>query len=59
VAEHAGPRGEIVSSEKQVGVAEPGRLHVDENFASYRRGDVYILEIEPATECVQHKRFHG
>jgi hypothetical protein len=34
-------------------------LHVDENFASNRRGDVHILEVEPMTECVKYKRFHA
>ena len=43
---------------KQVGVTQPGRLHVDENFATDRRGDVHVLEIKPVTECVQDKCLH-
>jgi len=50
VTEHGGRRNEIVSGEQQVGVTQPGRLHLDENFAPNRHGDVHILEVEPATE---------
>ena len=52
MAEHRGCRNEIVSSEQQVGVTQPGRLHVNENLASYRSGDVDVLEVEPVTNCV-------
>jgi hypothetical protein len=58
VTEHRGCRNEIVSGEEQVGVTQPGRLHVDENFAPNRRCDAHILEIEPTTECVKYKRLH-
>jgi hypothetical protein len=44
-----------VSGEQQVGVTEPGCSHVDENFAPDRRGDVHVLELEPATERVKYK----
>ena len=47
---------EIMSSEQQVGVTQPRRSHVDEDFAPDRRGDVHVLEIEAATECVEYKR---
>jgi hypothetical protein len=47
---------DIVSGEKQVGVTQPGGLHVDEDFASNRRSGVHVLEIEPATECVNYER---
>jgi hypothetical protein len=48
----------IASGEKQIGVTRPGGLQVDEDFASDRRSDVHVLEIEPATECVNYKRLH-
>jgi hypothetical protein len=52
VTEHRWCVGDIVSSEKQVGVTQPSGLHIDENFASYRRGDVNILEIKASADCV-------
>jgi hypothetical protein len=52
VAEHCGRRNEIVSGEQQVGVTQPGRLHIDVNFTSDRHGNVHILEVEPTTNCV-------
>jgi hypothetical protein len=58
VTKHRRRRHDIVSSEKQVGVTQPRSLHVDEDFASERRGDVHVLEIESATECVNYKRLH-
>src|SRR5258708_7655301 len=48
----------IVSSKQQVGVAQPRRLHIDENFASYRRGDLNVLEIESSAECINYKCLH-
>jgi hypothetical protein len=33
-------------------MTQAGGLHIDKNFAPKRRGDVHILEVEPATECV-------
>ena len=44
--------------EQYVGVTQPGGLHVDENFASNRRGDVHILEVEPTTDTIEYKRLH-
>ena len=58
VTEHGGRRNEIVSGEQQVGVTQPGRSHVDEDFAPDRRGDVHVFEIKTVTECVQYKRLH-
>jgi hypothetical protein len=58
MTEHARKRNDIVSGEQQVGVAQPGRLHVDESFAPNRRGDLHNLEVEPTTECVNYKRIH-
>jgi hypothetical protein len=49
---------DIVSSEEKVGVTQARGLHVDEDFASDRRSDVHVLEIEPATECVNYKCLH-
>ena len=58
VTKHRRGRNNIVSGEEQVGVTQPGRSHVDENFVPNRRGDVHILEVEPATECVEYERLH-
>jgi hypothetical protein len=33
-------------------------LYVYENFAPNGRGDLHILEVESATDCVEHKRLH-
>jgi hypothetical protein len=58
VTEHRWCGGDVVSSEKQVGVTQPSGLHIDENFASYRRGDVNILEIEASAERVNDESLH-
>jgi hypothetical protein len=58
VTKHRRRRNNIVSGEQQVGMAQPGRSHLDENFAPNRGGDVNVLEIEPATECVNYKCLH-
>jgi hypothetical protein len=50
VAQNGRRRDDIVSGEEQVGVAQPGCLHVDENFPSDWRGDVHGLE------CRTHDR---
>jgi len=47
-----------VGGEEKASVTQPGRSHIDQNFAPNRRGDVHVLEIEPTTDCVKHKRFH-
>jgi hypothetical protein len=49
---------DIVSSKKQVGVTQPGGLHVDQDFASHRRGYIHILEVEPTAKCVEYERLH-
>ena len=58
VTKHCWRWNDIVSSEKQVGVTQPRSLHVDENFASDRRGDVHVFKIKPVTERVQDQCFH-
>jgi hypothetical protein len=58
MTKHRWDWNDIVSGEEQVGVTQPGRLHVDENFVPYRCGDVYNLEVEPTTERVNYKRLH-
>src|SRR5260370_7156850 len=59
VTKHRRCRNKIVSGEEQVGVTQPGRLHVDENFAPNRRGDVDVFEVEPVTNSVQYKCLHS
>ncbi len=39
-------------------MTQPGCLHLDEHFAPNRQGNVHILKVEPAAECVNDKRFH-
>jgi hypothetical protein len=51
-------RNDGVSCKQQVGVAQARRLHIDENFAPYRRGDLNVLEIESSTECIKYKCLH-
>jgi hypothetical protein len=58
VTKHRRCRNKVVSGEEQVGVTQPGRSHVDENFAPNRRGDVDIFEVEPVTNSVQYKCLH-
>jgi hypothetical protein len=58
VTQHCRRWNDIVSSEQKVGMTQAGRLHLDENFAPNRGRDVHVLEIEPATECVNYKRLH-
>jgi hypothetical protein len=58
VTKHRRNRNDIVSGEEQVGVTQPGRLHVDEDFVPNRRGDVYNLEVESTTKRVNYKRIH-
>jgi len=58
VTKHRRCRNEIVSGKEQVSVTQPGRLYVYENFVPNRRGDVHILEVEPTTDSVEHKRLH-
>jgi hypothetical protein len=58
VTKHRWRWNDIASSEQKVGMTQPGRSHLDENFAPNRRGDVHVLEIEPSTECVNYKCLH-
>lgn len=58
VAEHRRQWDEIVSGEREIGVAESGRPHVNEHFTPDRRGDLDVFDVKPATECVNDKRSH-
>ncbi len=58
VTQYRWRRHDIVSGEEQISVAQAGRLHIDENFATYRRGDLHVLEFKSMTECVQDECFH-
>src|SRR5690242_14318157 len=58
VTQHRWRGHDIVSGEKQISVTQARRLHIDENFATYRRGDLHVLEIKSMAECVQDKCFH-
>ena len=58
VTKHRRHRDNIVSSKQQIGVAQARCLHIDERFASYRRGNLNVLEIESSTECINDKCLH-
>ena len=58
VTKHCWERDNIVSSKQQIGVAQARRLYFDENFVSYRRGNLNVLEIESSTECINYKCLH-
>ena len=58
MTEHRRRPNEIVSGKEQIGVTQPGRLNVYENFAPNGRGYLHILEIEPTTDTVEHKCLH-
>src|SRR6266851_7349834 len=59
VAEHRRRRNDVMRGEQQVGVTEPRRSHVDQNFPPRRCGDVDVFEVEAASECIDDKRFHS
>jgi hypothetical protein len=59
VTQHGGRRRDIVRGEQQIRVAQAGCVNVDECFPPNRRSDVHVLEVEPATECVEYQRFHA
>ena len=58
VAIHGGCGEDGVCGEQHVGMAQPGRSYVDQNFPPNRRGDVHVLELESATDCVKYKCLH-
>jgi hypothetical protein len=59
VTENSRKWNNIVGSEKQVGMTQARGLHIDEDFASARDGDVHVLQIKSATECVNYKCLHS
>src|SRR5260370_19407660 len=56
MAKHGRCREDRVRGEAQVSMAQPGRSHIDQNFAPNRPCDVHILQIEPTNDCVKYKR---
>jgi hypothetical protein len=46
VAKHGRCREYRVRSEEQVGMTEPGRLYIDQNFASNWLCDLHVLQVE-------------
>jgi hypothetical protein len=58
VPKHGRHGNDVVRSEEQVGVAQPGGLHVNQHFTPHRRRNLHILEIKAATQCVHYKCFH-
>jgi hypothetical protein len=45
--------------EQQVGMTQPSRVHIDQHFASDRRRDLHVLEIEPVPQRVNDKCLHA
>src|ERR1700733_4902480 len=58
MTKHGREWNKIVSSKQQIGVAQPGRLYVNENFAPDRLGDFHPLQVEPTAERVNYKCLH-
>jgi hypothetical protein len=58
VTEHGWHRTKVVSGKEQIGVTQPGGLHLDENFPPNRCSDVNVVEIEATTERVNDQRLH-
>jgi hypothetical protein len=49
---------EVVRGEQEVGVAQPGGSNLDEDLPPHRRGEVHVLELEPAADGVQNECLH-
>jgi len=58
VPEHSWPGNDVVVGEQQIGVTETRGLHVYEDFAPDGSCEVYVLEVETTTECVEYHRLH-
>ena len=50
VTKHRRRRNKIVGGKEQVSVTQPRRSYVYENFVPNGRGDVHILDVEPASK---------
>ena len=59
VAENGWHRNDIVRGEQQVGMAQPGRAHIDQHFASNRSCDLKVLQIEPVPQRVNDHCLHA
>jgi len=58
VTQHRRYRKDVMTGEQQVGVTEPGSLHIDQHFAPYRPGDVDVFQLESLSERVEDQRLH-
>jgi hypothetical protein len=58
MTQHRRRRHDLVSGEQEVRMTQARRLHVDENFTTSRRGDAYLLEVEPTTKCINYECLH-
>jgi hypothetical protein len=54
IAKDGGERRYIVRRKQKIGVTQPGRLHLDESFASNGRSHVNILKVEATTGRVNY-----
>ena len=57
VAEHRRRRNEIVRGEQQVGVTEPGGLHVDQNFAPIGAAMSMLFKSNPRPSALTTSAF--
>jgi hypothetical protein len=54
MAKYGGERSDIVRRKQKIGVTQPGRLHVDENFTPNGRSHVNVLKVEATTGRVNY-----
>jgi hypothetical protein len=54
VAKYRGQRSDIVRGKQKIGMTQPGRPHLDENFTPNGRSHINILKIEATTERVNY-----
>jgi hypothetical protein len=54
MAKYRGQRSDIVRGKQKIGMTQPGRPHLDENFTPNGRSHINILKVEATTERVNY-----
>jgi hypothetical protein len=54
VAKYSRERSDIVRRKQKIGVTQPGRLDLDENFTPHGRSHINILQVEDTTGPVNY-----
>ena len=54
MAKYRGERSDTVRRKQQIGVTQPGRLDLDENFTPNGRSHINILKVEATTGRVNY-----